>query len=247
MTNYHILNFDKDMVIAESTCRTESELLANIQKALDERFGKNVDTINLLAVMQLREGDCLEHGFRIISGPQRAVHVGPVEEWHATTRWHVEDVVGAASEQGVDLTEEEANAWFGQNERSFRELLVGAGNDILAEMDFGAFKAAIDVRDLLANHKNAFFPDVVETLKSTLPLAKERLTANEYSGAECLLAKMEEVVNAWEDFGDVPMDPETECIDVAWNQFQAGTHRETIWHWFEDYHDISVAKNLMGQ
>lgn len=38
----------------------------------------------------------------------------------------------------------------------------------------------------------------------------------------------------WEEFGDVPMNPETECIEVAWCGFPKGTHREDIWHWFEE-------------
>ena len=49
----------------------------------------------------------------------------------------------------------------------------------------------------------------------------------------------------WEDFGDVPMNPETETIDEEWNGFPAGTFREDIWHWFEREFDVSVAE-LMG-
>lgn len=49
----------------------------------------------------------------------------------------------------------------------------------------------------------------------------------------------------WEKFGDVPMDPDSEKIEVAWNGFDPGTHREDIWHWFEETFDISVAVDLM--
>ncbi len=49
----------------------------------------------------------------------------------------------------------------------------------------------------------------------------------------------------WEDFGDVPMDPETECIEEKWHGFEAGTHREEIWSWFEETFHASVAE-LMG-
>ena len=49
----------------------------------------------------------------------------------------------------------------------------------------------------------------------------------------------------WEDFGDVPMDPETECLEEAWHGFEAGTHREEIWSWFEETFHASVAE-LMG-
>lgn len=51
----------------------------------------------------------------------------------------------------------------------------------------------------------------------------------------------------WEDFGDVPMNPDTEEIEVSWNGFPAGTHREAIWRWFEITFDISVAELLYGK
>ncbi len=51
--------------------------------------------------------------------------------------------------------------------------------------------------------------------------------------------------NLWEDFGAVPMDPETERIESEWHVFNAGTHREEIWHWFEQTFDLSVAEDLM--
>ena len=49
----------------------------------------------------------------------------------------------------------------------------------------------------------------------------------------------------WDELADVPIDPETECIESDWKQFPAGTHREEIWHWFEDTFDVSVAEDLM--
>ena len=48
-------------------------------------------------------------------------------------------------------------------------------------------------------------------------------------------------INLWNEFGDVPMNPKTEEIEQEWNGFKAGTHREEIWHWFEEYFDIRVA------
>lgn len=49
----------------------------------------------------------------------------------------------------------------------------------------------------------------------------------------------------WEEFGDIPMNPETEYIEEKWCCFPAGTHREKIWHWFEETFDVSVAEDLM--
>lgn len=54
------------------------------------------------------------------------------------------------------------------------------------------------------------------------------------------------VKDLWEEFGDVPMNPETEEIERSWKHFLPGTHREDIWHWFEEQFDISAAE-LMGQ
>lgn len=44
----------------------------------------------------------------------------------------------------------------------------------------------------------------------------------------------------WLEFGDVPMNPETECIETEWHGFPAGTFREDIWRWFESKFDVSV-------
>lgn len=49
----------------------------------------------------------------------------------------------------------------------------------------------------------------------------------------------------WDRFGDVPMNPETEKIECDWNGFEKGTHREEIWHWFEETFGVSVAEDLM--
>ena len=44
----------------------------------------------------------------------------------------------------------------------------------------------------------------------------------------------------WLEFGDVPMNPETECIEAPFLHFPAGTHREEIWNWFEEYYRVPV-------
>ena len=46
--------------------------------------------------------------------------------------------------------------------------------------------------------------------------------------------RAEYIENLWLEFGDVPMNPETECIEEEWNGFAAGTHRYEIWSWFEE-------------
>ena len=57
-------------------------------------------------------------------------------QWFAVTRWAPEDVIAAAEEQGVTLTEEQAVAWWEKNGRRFQDLMVEHGNEILSNMDF---------------------------------------------------------------------------------------------------------------
>lgn len=45
----------------------------------------------------------------------------------------------------------------------------------------------------------------------------------------------------WARFGDVPMNPETECMEEEFLHFAVGTHREEIWHWFDHRHSKGVA------
>lgn len=49
-----------------------------------------------------------------------------------------------------------------------------------------------------------------------------------------------DVDELWHEFGDIPMNPETECIEYDWRDFPAGTHREDIWHWFEETFGVRV-------
>ena len=51
----------------------------------------------------------------------------------------------------------------------------------------------------------------------------------------------------WEAFGDVLMNPETECIESEWHGFPSGTHREELWHWFENTFNISVHDLMFPQ
>lgn len=50
----------------------------------------------------------------------------------------------------------------------------------------------------------------------------------------------------WEVFGDIPMDPSTECIEAPFLHWPAGTHRETIWHEFDKLYSKGVVYLLYG-
>ena len=49
----------------------------------------------------------------------------------------------------------------------------------------------------------------------------------------------------WASFADVPMDPETECIEEKFMGWEPGTSREEIWHWFDERHSKGVASSCM--
>lgn len=56
-------------------------------------------------------------------------------------------------------------------------------------------------------------------------------------------AKLEQL---WNEFSDVPMNPETECMEEQFLAFPVGTHREVIWHWFDKRYSKGVAHLLYG-
>lgn len=44
----------------------------------------------------------------------------------------------------------------------------------------------------------------------------------------------------WDEFTDVPMNPDTECIEEDFYIWPKGTFREDIWHWFDNNHSQGV-------
>ncbi len=48
----------------------------------------------------------------------------------------------------------------------------------------------------------------------------------------------------WDDLGNIPVDDDG-CIEEDWREFDKGTDRQDIWHWFESTWNISVAVDLM--
>ena len=61
-----------------------------------------------------------------------------------------------------------------------------------------------------------------------------------------LSSRDKELEELWAEFADTAMDPETECMDEPFLGFPAGTHREDIWHWFDERHSKGVAYLLYG-
>ena len=81
------------------------------------------------------------------------------------------------------------------------------------------------------------------------PRVEKRAAATIEERAEKLLtieaqdALLEEL---WARFGDIPMDPETETMEEDFLGFPHGTHREDIWHWFDERYSRGVAHLLMS-
>lgn len=58
---------------------------------------------------------------------------------------------------------------------------------------------------------------------------------------ETLRDRDKELEKLWAELTDVPMNPETGCINKEFMGFPAGTHQETIWRWFDERHSLGVA------
>ena len=56
------------------------------------------------------------------------------QPWHAVTRWRADDVIGIAKSAGIEMTDEQAEDWWREHERGFRQMMVQAGNEILETM-----------------------------------------------------------------------------------------------------------------
>lgn len=80
----------------------------------------------------------------------------------------------------------------------------------------------------------------LQDVEKQIPEAEQTLMALESK------ERLREAKKLWLEFGTLPMDPETECMEMEFEGFPAGTHREEIWHWFEEHFNVSVAKDLMG-
>ena len=84
----------------------------------------------------------------------------------------------------------------------------------------------------------------LEAILSNNPL-KAGYCFEEQASMEEELYRLRHIEDLWSEFGDVPMNPCLEITEQPWHHFPAGTHRETIWRWFEMEFGISVGRDLM--
>ena len=87
---------------------------------------------------------------------------------------------------------------------------------------------------------------VLNELHSTIPYSDYCTIMDGLYDIEPLLDRDEVLEELWEQFGDIPMNPETECIEEKFMGWGPGIHREEIWHWFDERHSKGVAYLLYG-
>lgn len=74
-----------------------------------------------------------------------------------------------------------------------------------------------------------------------------RLSTDEYhqifdalDEIELLRDRDEALEDLWDKFADIPINPETECIEKEFLGWGPGISREEIWHWFDRRHSKGV-------
>ena len=58
---------------------------------------------------------------------------------------------------------------------------------------------------------------------------------------EPLRDRDEALEELWNRFSDVPVDPDTECIEAGFLGWGPGIHREEIWAWFDQRYSKGIA------
>lgn len=51
--------------------------------------------------------------------------------------------------------------------------------------------------------------------------------------------------DAWNALGEIPVDSHDD-IEESFLQFPSGTDKFEVWHWIEEYYDISIAFDLLN-
>lgn len=87
----------------------------------------------------------------------------------------------------------------------------------------------------------------IETLVERFRTVKwnENFTLNgnrimETANMQSLRERDIELERLWNEFANVPINPETEKLEEAYLYFPAGTDREDVWHWFDNRHSKGI-------
>lgn len=90
---------------------------------------------------------------------------------------------------------------------------------------------------------------VIEAIQSIATKRADLCAAHRLYDAAMLIPLSDrdtELERLWDEFADVPMDPETEKMEEPFLHFPAGTDREDIWSWFDERHSKGVVYLLYG-
>lgn len=102
-----------------------------------------------------------------------------------------------------------------------------------------------DVVDLIFNTLEEFRED--DTFDVEYAYCEAYLTERRMALSMDTLQERDAVLERlWDEFTDVPMDPETEKMEESFLHFPAGADREEIWHWFDERHSKGVVYLLYG-
>ena len=89
--------------------------------------------------------------------------------------------------------------------------------------------------------------EVADRLHATIDYSDYMALINAIDDIDTLEERDRELEDLWSRLEDVPMNPETECIEEPFFElFPAGTDRETIWRWFDARYSRGVAFLLYG-
>ena len=88
--------------------------------------------------------------------------------------------------------------------------------------------------------------ETLDELHRTIPYDDYCTIHDSLTEIETLREQDSELKELWSEFGDIPINPETECIEERFMGWGVGTHREEIWRWFDDRYSNGVAYLLYG-
>jgi hypothetical protein len=81
-------------------------------------------------------------------------------------------------------------------------------------------------------------------LQNKIPTAEFELIRDGLTEIDLLKDRDSELEELWNQFEDVPVNPETECIEEPFLGWGEGISREEIWHWFDQRYSKGVAALL---
>lgn len=90
--------------------------------------------------------------------------------------------------------------------------------------------------------------DVIErAIRDTVQANEENADGLWYVEAEFDEQTNEKLRALWHQFADIPMNPETEEMEMPFMHFGPGTNREEIWHWFDERYIGGLYNLLYGE